>query len=234
MIGGGLDTGWTFYTPYSTQSTHYNVVPTMLGVVIAGFSSLLTALNFVVTDALDAGSRADVVSAADLHLDDVRHEPDHSAGRAGAGDGGDLGHRREDRADRHFRSGARRRPAVIPAPVLVLFAPGRVHHDPAGHGHRQRSHSLLRPQEAVGLQVRGLFEPGDRFVRFFGVGPSHVRGRHLALFGAGVLQLKLPGCRAVGRQGVQLDGHALQGLRWPSRRRCSLRWASWRCSRPAV
>jgi cytochrome c oxidase subunit 1 len=49
MLSGGVDTGWTFYTPYSSQSTHYNVVPTMFGVVIAGFSTLLTALNFVVT-----------------------------------------------------------------------------------------------------------------------------------------------------------------------------------------
>src|SRR5215472_8187349 len=49
MVAGGLDTGWTFYTPYSTQSSHYNVVPTMIGIVIAGFSSLLTGLNFVVT-----------------------------------------------------------------------------------------------------------------------------------------------------------------------------------------
>ncbi|HEY2760685.1 MAG TPA: cbb3-type cytochrome c oxidase subunit I, partial [Pirellulales bacterium] len=49
MIAGGLDTGWTFYTPYSSQSSHYDVVPTMIGVVIAGFSSLLTGLNFVVT-----------------------------------------------------------------------------------------------------------------------------------------------------------------------------------------
>jgi cytochrome c oxidase subunit 1 len=49
MIAGGLDTGWTFYTPYSSQSTHYNVIPTMLGVVIAGFSSLFTGLNFIVT-----------------------------------------------------------------------------------------------------------------------------------------------------------------------------------------
>ncbi len=49
MIAGGVDTGWTFYTPYSSESSHYNVVPTMLGVVIAGFSSLLTGLNFVVT-----------------------------------------------------------------------------------------------------------------------------------------------------------------------------------------
>jgi cytochrome c oxidase subunit 1 len=49
MFSGGVDTGWTFYTPYSSQSSQYNVVPTMIGVVIAGFSSLLTGLNFVVT-----------------------------------------------------------------------------------------------------------------------------------------------------------------------------------------
>src|SRR6516164_7803846 len=49
MLAGGVDTGWTFYTPYSSQSSHYNVVPTMIGVVIAGFSSLFTGLNFIVT-----------------------------------------------------------------------------------------------------------------------------------------------------------------------------------------
>ncbi|HEX4143634.1 MAG TPA: cbb3-type cytochrome c oxidase subunit I [Pirellulales bacterium] len=49
MLAGGVDTGWTFYTPYSSESSHYNVVPTMIGVVIAGFSSLLTGLNFIVT-----------------------------------------------------------------------------------------------------------------------------------------------------------------------------------------
>ena len=27
MLAGGVDTGWTFYTPYSSQSSHYNVVP---------------------------------------------------------------------------------------------------------------------------------------------------------------------------------------------------------------
>ena len=49
MIAGGVDTGWTFYTPYSSQSTHYNVVWTMAAIVIAGFSSLATGLNFIVT-----------------------------------------------------------------------------------------------------------------------------------------------------------------------------------------
>jgi cytochrome c oxidase subunit 1 len=49
MLANGLDTGWTLYTPYTTQSTHYNVVPVLLGIVIAGFSSIFTGLNFIVT-----------------------------------------------------------------------------------------------------------------------------------------------------------------------------------------
>jgi cytochrome c oxidase subunit 1 len=49
MVAGGVDTGWTFYTPYSTASSHTNVVPTAVGIVIAGFSSILTGLNFIVT-----------------------------------------------------------------------------------------------------------------------------------------------------------------------------------------
>jgi cytochrome c oxidase subunit 1 len=49
MLAGGVDTGWTFYTPFSSQSSHYNVVPTLIGIVIAGFSSIFTGLNFIVT-----------------------------------------------------------------------------------------------------------------------------------------------------------------------------------------
>src|SRR5207247_6017860 len=49
IVAGGVDTGWTFYTPYSSRSSTYNVVPTMIGVVISGFSSLLTGLNFIAT-----------------------------------------------------------------------------------------------------------------------------------------------------------------------------------------
>jgi cytochrome c oxidase subunit 1 len=49
MLAGGVDTGWTFYTPYSTQATHYNVLLTMIGLVINGFSSMATGVNFIVT-----------------------------------------------------------------------------------------------------------------------------------------------------------------------------------------
>jgi cytochrome c oxidase subunit 1 len=48
-VAGGVDTGWTFYTPFSTVSSTTNVIPTALGIFITGFSSILTGLNFIVT-----------------------------------------------------------------------------------------------------------------------------------------------------------------------------------------
>jgi cytochrome c oxidase subunit 1 len=49
MFAGGVDTGWTFYTPYSTTYSNTWVLATAIGVFIAGFSSILTGLNFIVT-----------------------------------------------------------------------------------------------------------------------------------------------------------------------------------------
>ncbi|HVR10662.1 MAG TPA: cbb3-type cytochrome c oxidase subunit I, partial [Thermoanaerobaculia bacterium] len=49
LIHGGVDTGWTFYTPFSTHYSNGYVVSTALGVFVAGFSSILTGLNFIVT-----------------------------------------------------------------------------------------------------------------------------------------------------------------------------------------
>src|SRR5512142_2295085 len=49
MVVGGVDTGWTFYTPFSTQYSNTHVFATTLGAFITGFSSILTGLNFIVT-----------------------------------------------------------------------------------------------------------------------------------------------------------------------------------------
>ena len=46
---GGFDTGWTFYTPYSTTTTAGGVIPVLTAAFILGFSSIFTGLNFVVT-----------------------------------------------------------------------------------------------------------------------------------------------------------------------------------------
>ncbi|MBL8879424.1 MAG: cbb3-type cytochrome c oxidase subunit I [Phycisphaerales bacterium] len=52
LVFGGVDTGWTFYTPYSTKvqgGAMAGVVPTLFGAFMLGFSSIFTGLNFIVT-----------------------------------------------------------------------------------------------------------------------------------------------------------------------------------------
>ena len=72
----------------------------------------------------------------------------------------------------------RRAAAAVAAPVLVLLAPGRVHHDPAGDGHGLRHHRLLRPQAAVRLQADGLLDRRHRRAGLHRLGPPHVHVRH--------------------------------------------------------
>lgn len=49
VFAGGVDTGWTFYTPYSTAFSNSHVILAVVGVFVVGFSSILTGLNFIVT-----------------------------------------------------------------------------------------------------------------------------------------------------------------------------------------
>jgi cytochrome c oxidase subunit 1 len=49
LLLGGVDTGWTFYTPYSTMFSNSHVAITLVGIFITGFSSIVTGLNFIVT-----------------------------------------------------------------------------------------------------------------------------------------------------------------------------------------
>jgi cytochrome c oxidase subunit 1 len=46
---GGVDTGWTFYTPFSSTYSNSNVILTITGAFIMGFSSIATGVNFIVT-----------------------------------------------------------------------------------------------------------------------------------------------------------------------------------------
>lgn len=49
LVVGGVDTGWTFYTPYSTTYSNTNVMIMAVGILISGFSSIFTGINFIVT-----------------------------------------------------------------------------------------------------------------------------------------------------------------------------------------
>jgi cytochrome c oxidase subunit 1 len=49
VVLGGVDTGWTFYTPYSSTYANSAVILAAVGIFFAGFSSIFTAINFLVT-----------------------------------------------------------------------------------------------------------------------------------------------------------------------------------------
>ncbi len=49
LFWGGLDTGWTFYTPLSTNYASGHIVLAVVGIFISGFSSIATGVNFIVT-----------------------------------------------------------------------------------------------------------------------------------------------------------------------------------------
>jgi cytochrome c oxidase subunit I len=49
LVRGGVDTGWTFYTPFSTTYSTSYVVAAAVGIFIAGFSTIMTSLNFIAT-----------------------------------------------------------------------------------------------------------------------------------------------------------------------------------------
>src|SRR5437667_6872006 len=49
ILTGGVDTGWTFYTPYSSTYANGHVIAMATGIFIAGFGSIATGLNFIVT-----------------------------------------------------------------------------------------------------------------------------------------------------------------------------------------
>jgi cytochrome c oxidase subunit 1 len=49
LVAGGVDTGWTFYTPFSTMFSNSNVLAAAFGVFAVGFSSIATGVNFIAT-----------------------------------------------------------------------------------------------------------------------------------------------------------------------------------------
>ncbi len=72
------------------------------------------------------------------------------------------------------------RPAAVPALVLVLFASGRLHHDLAGHGGRQRNHCLLFEETHFWAIRSSASERGHRRPRFL------VWGHHMFVTGQSV------------------------------------------------
>ncbi len=133
-IFGGVDTGWTFYTPCSSTYSNSWVLVTV-GIFVSGFSSILTGLNFIVTIQTMRAPGLTWFRVSPVHLVALRNQsmimvlgtPVVAVTLLLVGMERRL-------ARRHRRLRARRRPDSLPASVLVLFAPGGLHHDPPRHG----------------------------------------------------------------------------------------------------
>ena len=202
MVTGGVDTGWTFYTPFSTTYSNTHVIGAALGIFIAGFSSIFTGLNFIVTihrmrapgltwRRLPLFCWSNYAAALIMVLGTpviaitlllVALERVFNIGV--------------------FNPATGRRSAALPAPVLVLLASGRVHHDSAGHGRHQRDRHLLLAQARLRLRVRRPGLHRDRGARLPGLGAPHVRRRHLDVRRAGVLAAELLRGHTVGGEGL--------------------------------
>ena len=134
IVTGGVDTGWTFYTPFSTAFSNTRVIEAGLAIFIAGFSSILTGLNFVVTI---HRMRAPGMTWSRLPLFIWAHYATSIIQLLGTPvlaitlvlvvfeRAFNLG---------IFDPDPRRRSVAVPAFVLVLLASRRLHHDSSGDG----------------------------------------------------------------------------------------------------
>ena len=211
LLLGGLDTGWTFYTPYSTDDRH-EPCPAVDRRVHLGLQLDFHGLNFIVIDPHPAAAGHDLVQNAAVPLGALRHGHHSGAGHAGAGH-----HAAAVGVERMFGLGifdpeTRRRSDPLPALLLVLFASGRVHHDPAGMGIISEVISVFSRKHIFGY----------RFIAFSSVAIALfgflVWGHHMFVSGtvvAGQHDLQRHDLRrgdSLGDQGLQLAGHDVQRL----------------------
>ena len=234
VIVGGVDTGWTFYTPYSTTYANPNVITMVAGVFIAGFSSILTGLNFIVTiHKMRAPGMTwfrlplFIWSLYSTSLILVLATPVLAITLA-------CDRHRTHLARRHLRSESRGRSGALPAHVLVLLPPSGLHHDPAGDGSGERTDHLFLAEADFRLLLHRVLERGDRGDRIPGLGTPHVREQPVDLRGHGVFDPEFHRRGALGDQGLQLDGDALQGFGLVRHADALRAWRSSACSRLAV
>jgi cytochrome c oxidase subunit 1 len=210
LLAGGVDTGWTFYTPFSTTFSNSYVVAAGLGIFINGFSSILTGLNFIVTihtmrapgmtwfrlplfiwshyaTSLVMILGTPVIAITILLLAFER------LSRVGIFDPANGG---DPVLFQHlfwFYS----HPAVY---IMVL----------PGMGVISELIANFSRKNIFGYKLRGVFEPGDCRVRLFGLGSPLVRDQPVSLRGDDLLVPEFCGGHSLGHQSLQLDCDALQ------------------------
>ena len=208
--GGAFATGWTSYAPLASDQPIGQVFFNM-GVQWAGASSILTALNFLVTiitmrapgmtfwrmpllvwanftTSLLVVIATPFIAGSQFFVmfDRVMHTS-------------------------FFVPAGRRLRARLPAHLLVLQPPGRLHHDPARLRDHLRDHLGDEPQADLRLPADGALAARDPRARLLGLGPPHVRRRHGRLAARPDDDHDAADRGADRDQGVQLAGDPLGG-----------------------
>ena len=178
VVLGGVDTGWTFYAPFSPLYSNGWVVPRpdrrRAGRVLVDRDGAQLRRHHP----HDARARHDLVPDADVRLGAVRHQHHPAAGDPGADDRADPADRLARVRYRRVRPDLWRRSGAVSAHVLVLLAPGGLYHGAAGHGGDERDGPGLRLEEALRLPLRRLFQHGAGGAQLLRLGPPHVLQRH--------------------------------------------------------
>ena len=209
---GGVDTGWTFTTPLSTHYLNTHVVAAAMGIFVAGFSSILTGLNFIVTiHRMRAPGMtwfrlplfiwsyyatsiifvpATPVVAITMVL--VALERLTGIGVFDPKNGGD--------------------PLLFQHLFWFLFTSCGVCDDPARYGHRLGGGRVFLPQAGLRIYRGRIFVCEHCGVQLFCLGPSHVHHGHIKLLSVGLFHLQHDGCGSFCDQGLQLDCDDVQGL----------------------
>jgi hypothetical protein len=196
---GGFETGWTGYPPLSTRPDGHSDF--FLGVWVIGWSSVLGGLNLIATilRMRTPGMtlfRMPILVWAVLATSIITLTATQLIG---------LSFQLvmfERLLKMPFFTRPRRQPDPVPAPVLVLLAPGGVRLRAARLWRDQRAAAGLRPQAAVWLQVdRAVFDR-HRGGRLPGVGASYVHRRHGRIPARAVHVQHAAGGRADRGQGV--------------------------------
>ena len=208
--GGAFATGWTSYAPLASEQPIGQVFFNM-GVQWAGASSILTALNFLVTiitmrapgmtfwrmpllvwanftTSLLVVIATPFIAGSQFFVmfDRVMHTSFFVPENGGL------------------------RPR-LPAHLLVLQPPGRLHHDPARIRDHLRDHLGDEPQADLRLPADGDVAARDPRARLLGLGAPHVRRGHGRLAARPDDDLDVADRRADRREGVQLARDALGG-----------------------
>ena len=134
LISGGIDTGWTFYAPLSTNYTNTPVIDRGARGVHHRFLVDPYRSQLHRDHPSHARPGHDVVPVAALRLGALRDEHHPDPGNAGHRHHHSFAGGRAALPRRYFRSQAGRRSGAVSALLLVLLAPRRLHHDFAGHG----------------------------------------------------------------------------------------------------